>query len=131
MLQEGRIEDYWNVDGDRNLSEPWTCFTQFTILNEKPPDRQTWSGKRLTKMQATTRPDHLFMARNLVRDVESNSAKGEAAMGHRETEARQCKKLEMHLLYRSGEEKVQTKPQKRTKNWKFRWNASRNRWRTQ
>ena len=34
----------WNVDGDRSLSEPWTGFTQFTILNEKPPDGYMCSG---------------------------------------------------------------------------------------
>ena len=32
MLQEGRKDDYWNVDGDRNLSEQWTGFTQFTMI---------------------------------------------------------------------------------------------------
>ena len=41
VLLESRTDDDWNVDGDRMLSEPWTCFTQFTILNEKPPDRYT------------------------------------------------------------------------------------------
>ena len=34
-LLESRIDDYWNVDGDRNLSEPWSGFTQFTIVNPK------------------------------------------------------------------------------------------------
>ena len=27
----------------RNLSEPWAGFTQFTILNDKPPDGYMWS----------------------------------------------------------------------------------------
>ena len=35
VLQESRVDDYWNINGDRNLSEPWTSFMQFTILNEK------------------------------------------------------------------------------------------------
>ena len=26
MLQQSWMDDYWNVDGDRNLSEPWTDF---------------------------------------------------------------------------------------------------------
>ena len=45
-------------------------FTQFTPLSEKPPDGYMWSGERLTKRQATIRPDHLWpellrgMARN-------------------------------------------------------------------
>ena len=47
---ESRLElcahDYWNIDGDRNLWEPWTGFTQFTQLNEKPPDAYRWSGER-------------------------------------------------------------------------------------
>ena len=43
--------------GDRDLWEPWTGVAQFTILNDKSPDGYTWSGERLTKMQATSRPD--------------------------------------------------------------------------
>ena len=31
VLVESRIEDDWNVDGGRELSEPWMGFTQFTI----------------------------------------------------------------------------------------------------
>ena len=39
VLLESRIDDYWNVDGGGELWEPWTCFTQFTMLNEnKPPN---------------------------------------------------------------------------------------------
>ena len=60
VLQESRIDDCWNIDANRNLSEPWTGVTQFTISNEKPPDGYMWSGARPTKFQATTRPDHLW-----------------------------------------------------------------------
>ena len=35
VLLGSRIDDYWNVGGDRNQSEPWTGFTQFTVLNDK------------------------------------------------------------------------------------------------
>ena len=35
---EKRIDDYWNIDGSRDLSDPWTGFTQFTLLDEKAPD---------------------------------------------------------------------------------------------
>ena len=35
VLLESRIDVFWNVDGGRELSGPWTVFTQFTILNEK------------------------------------------------------------------------------------------------
>ena len=60
VMQERRIDDYWNIDGSRDLSDPWTSFTQFTLLEEKPPDGQMWSGGRLTRKQLTSRPDHLW-----------------------------------------------------------------------
>ena len=63
VKQEKRIDDYWNIDGSRDLSDPWTDFTQFTLLDEKPPDGYTWSGGRLTRKQLTSRPDHLWPER--------------------------------------------------------------------
>ena len=33
VKQEKRIDDYWNIDGSRDLSDPWTGFTQFTLLD--------------------------------------------------------------------------------------------------
>ena len=58
VMQESRIDDYWNFDGSRDVSASWTGFTQFTLLEEKPPDGFLWSWERLTKRQATSRPDH-------------------------------------------------------------------------
>ena len=60
VKQEKRIDDYWNVDGSRDLSDPWTGFTQFTLLEEKPPEGYMWSGGRLTRKQQPSRPDHLW-----------------------------------------------------------------------
>ena len=60
VKQEKRIDDYWNIDGSRDLSDPWTGFTQFTLLKEKAPDGYMWSGERLTRKQLTSRPDHLW-----------------------------------------------------------------------
>ena len=57
---EKRIDDYWNIDGSRDLSDPWTGFTQSTPLDEKAPDGYMWSGGRLTRKQLTSRPDHLW-----------------------------------------------------------------------
>ena len=37
-MQERRIDDYWNIDGSRDLSASWTGFTLFTLLSDKPPD---------------------------------------------------------------------------------------------
>ena len=60
VFQESRIDDFWNIDGSRDLSDPWTGFTQFTLLEEKAPDGYMWSGERLTKRQASSRSDHLW-----------------------------------------------------------------------
>ena len=60
VKQERRIDDYWNIDGSRDLSDSWTGFTKFTLSDEKPPDEKMWSVERLTKRQATSRPDHLW-----------------------------------------------------------------------
>ena len=60
VMLETNIDDYWNVDGDRDLSDTWTDFTRFTILDEKPTDGKTWSGERLTRKQTTSRPDTLW-----------------------------------------------------------------------
>ena len=67
VLQEKRIDDNWNVDSRRHLSK---ClerihkkklgFTKFTLLKEKPPKGYVWSEGRLTKIQTTTRPDHVW-----------------------------------------------------------------------
>ena len=38
VKQEKRIDYYWNINGSRDLSDPWTGFTQFTLLDEKAPD---------------------------------------------------------------------------------------------
>ena len=57
-MQESRIDDYWNIDGSRDLSDSWTGFNQFILLDEKLPEEHMWSGERLTKRQATSRPDH-------------------------------------------------------------------------
>ena len=60
VKQEKRIDDYWNIDGSRDLSDPWTGFTQFTLLEEKPPDGHMWSGDRFIRKQLTSRPNHLW-----------------------------------------------------------------------
>ena len=60
VKQEKRIDDYWNIDGCGDLSDPWTGFTQFALLDEKAPDGCAWSGGGATRKQLTSRPDHLW-----------------------------------------------------------------------
>ena len=58
VLQEKKMDDYWNVDSSKHLSDSWRGLTKFTLLKEKPPTGFLWSRERLTKIQSTTRPDH-------------------------------------------------------------------------
>ena len=37
VKQEKRIDDYWNIDGFRDLSDPWTGFTRFFSWKKKLP----------------------------------------------------------------------------------------------
>ena len=37
VMLERRTDDYWNIEGDRDVSDSWTGFTRFTILDGKPP----------------------------------------------------------------------------------------------
>ena len=46
VKQEKRIDDHWNVDVSRDLSDLSTGITQFTLLEEKPSDGYMWSGER-------------------------------------------------------------------------------------
>ena len=43
VLLEKNLDDYWNVDGERELSDAWTGFTRFVLLKERPSDGYTWS----------------------------------------------------------------------------------------
>ena len=45
VKQEKCIDDHWNIDGSRDLSDYWKGFTNFVLLEEKPPDEYLWSGR--------------------------------------------------------------------------------------
>ena len=38
VMQESRVDVYWNIDGSRDLSDSWSGFTQFTLLEENHLD---------------------------------------------------------------------------------------------
>ena len=40
VKQEKRIDDFF--DGSRDLSDPWTGFTQSTLLEDKPRNGYMW-----------------------------------------------------------------------------------------
>ena len=77
VKQEKRIDDYWNIDGSRDLSDPWTGFTQFTLLDEKAPDGYMWSGGEINEKTAYIQA-RLSMARALEINGKARQAEGEA-----------------------------------------------------
>ena len=79
VKQEQPIDDDWNIDGSRDLSDSWTGFTQVTLLEEKHPDGYMWFRWRLTRKQLTSRPDH-FLARTLGENGRECQAEREATV---------------------------------------------------
>ena len=47
VFQESRVDDYWNVDVDRNLSDSWSGITKFTSLNGAIEQRRLDNARRL------------------------------------------------------------------------------------
>ena len=92
VKQEKCIDDYWNIDGSRDLSDSWTGFTQFTLLEEKPPDGYMWSGERLTKRQRNIQA-RSFMARNLDEIGKKCQAEGEQKWSHEKPKLDNARKL--------------------------------------
>ena len=44
VMLEHHIDDNWSIEGDQDLSDAWTGFTLFTLLDEETPDGYTRSG---------------------------------------------------------------------------------------
>ena len=77
VKQEKRIDDDWNIDGSRDLSDPWIGFTQFTLLEEKAPDGYMWSGGEIKEKTADIQA-RSSMARTLEINGKVRQAEGEA-----------------------------------------------------
>ena len=72
VKQEKRIDDYWNIDGSRDLSDPWTGFTQFTLLDEKAPDGYMWSGEEIDE-ESSLHPGQIIYAQNSGKSMRKNA----------------------------------------------------------
>ena len=85
LVSQGPLVQIWTLPGS------WNGSTRFTLLIETPPNGYTWSGRRLTKIQTTSR--------RLDESWKSRSKKREARMGNRETKIRIYQKFEENLFY--------------------------------
>ena len=77
VKQEKRIDDYWNIDGSRDLSDPWTGFTQLLYSTKKAPDGYMWSGEEINEETAYIQASS-FMARALEINGKARQAEGKA-----------------------------------------------------
>ena len=77
VKQEKRIDDYWNIDGSRDLSDPWTGFTQFTLLEEKP-SRRIYVVRVVINKKTAYILARSSMARALEVNGKARQAEGEA-----------------------------------------------------
>ena len=63
-MQKRRIDDHLNIDGSRDLSDYWTGFTQFIVL-EKKTSRWIYVVWEETDKTASDIQARSFMARTL------------------------------------------------------------------
>ena len=64
VLLERRIDDYWIIEGDRDLSDAWTGFPRFTILNAKP-SRRVYMVREAADKKANNIQARSLVARNM------------------------------------------------------------------
>ena len=57
---ESCVEDFWNMNGNRALSEEWVGKTIFEVLNFPPKKNYHWVSGRETKIQQTSRPGNVW-----------------------------------------------------------------------
>ena len=61
VMQECRIDDYWNIDGSRDLSDSFGQVSLSSLYEVRNLQKDFCGpGRTLTKRQATSRPDHLW-----------------------------------------------------------------------
>ena len=70
-MQERRIDDYWNIDGSRDLSDSWAGFTQFTLLEENLPTDLCGPGRDL--QENSLHPGQIILWTELWRGMARNA----------------------------------------------------------
>ena len=48
VFHEATIDDYWNIDGNKFLFEPWIAVTRFELPDKDPPEGHLFVGSRQT-----------------------------------------------------------------------------------
>ena len=77
VKQEKRIDDDWNINGSRDLSDPWTGFPQFILLKKKTTQTDICGPGEINEKTADIQA-RSFMARTLGENGKECQAEGEA-----------------------------------------------------
>ena len=91
VILERRIDDHWNIEGDRDLSDAWTGFTRFTIKTFRKENMVRGAADK----KQTTTPDDLWP--EILKNMPD--AAQQKKVGYRKTEARQCEQVERDLFH--------------------------------
>ena len=119
VKQEKHIDDYWNIDGSRDLSDPWTGFTQFTLLDEKAPDGYVWSGGEINEKTAYIQIIHGQSSGNQWEECE---AKGKAKVVWREAPSWKRTTIARGSISSTRRIRNSKKPSRtRVRSWKHQW----------
>ena len=101
VMQEKKMDDYWNVDSCKHLSDSWRGFTKFTLLIEKLPKGYTWSRRRLTMIQTKPLPDQIMYGqqygRKLVKLLRIERSRNEQKKNQSSTMLEECEKFTISI----------------------------------
>ena len=61
VMQEKRIDDYWHVDSSKLCQSLGEDSQNSLHWKKSPPEGYMWSGRRPTKIQATPRPEKVWL----------------------------------------------------------------------
>ena len=92
-MLERRTDDYWNIERDRDLSDSWTGFKRFTMLDEKPPDGIHG------RLEDARHPGLITCGQRYGKTCRSSATKRKTKMGYRKNEAWPRKKIAQYLLH--------------------------------
>ena len=106
VMLEKSIDDHWNVDGDRELSDTWTSFTRFTSLSEKTT-RWIFMVREETDKKTNDLQARHFVARNEETYVRCIKTRRKAKVGSRETKTRKWQKITWYLPHWSWRRGIQ------------------------
>ena len=99
VMLERRVDDYWHIEGNQDLSDAWTSHGSPYWMKNLQTDIPGLV-ERLTKKQTTSRPDYLWPEiRKDMPDAAQRKEKQKWAI--EKTEARQCKKVERYSFHLS------------------------------